>query len=422
MRGATGTPLRSGAANSMKTCRFDEIDLRGGTSILVDLTSLQKFADDFRSKWLTDERAVSVYADKLTDGDPWCQQLFEVLSNFICFDQFIVDRRALYSFEDAELLLKSLGGSGLEEHFSSIIFPVQAYISAAENISRVRDVLINNLSRQERQRLDKIIKKRTPHLEEVLGYEETRFVDDNALKDMYDRRLSLPEPDFDSSDLPRYLAETGLSVERLFVYLEFARLLEIPATLARTKYKAADQVGIRIRRAVDRVMKKEVDRLRSRAGSGLEQVQDIVRGSALPKVALMVPPLPGHIIRVAKDRNCGVLDAVKTIRNNENASAFRRYLWDARGYFNPTFAFDHLKFKELRKELTELGKRIATGSISRDYRKVTCRISKVPQVGWILDMLGLGKINVPVSWSRSVPLYETFIAEWFTYQPKERAG
>src|SRR5215467_9516168 len=70
MRGATGTPLRSGAANSMKTCLFDEIDLRGGTSILVDLTSLQKFADDFRSKWLTDERVVSVYADKLTDGDP----------------------------------------------------------------------------------------------------------------------------------------------------------------------------------------------------------------------------------------------------------------------------------------------------------------------------------------------------------------
>src|SRR5260370_39777118 len=118
----------------MQTRDPEELKREGGSAVVIDLASVSKLSNDFHNGWLTDERAVLGYRRKFEEADFWTEQLFEVLSNLICFDKFIIDERALFSFHEAHKFLAMLNQSKLDELFVSIIFPIDIYNSAADSI------------------------------------------------------------------------------------------------------------------------------------------------------------------------------------------------------------------------------------------------------------------------------------------------
>jgi len=246
---------------------------------------------------------------------------------------------------------------------------------------------------------------------------------------MYDRYFKM-RLDFDDMVSPT-LGETGMGVERLFVYLEVARALEVPASLARTKYKALKAVGDKSK-TIASVIEKAIAQQKVGAKTGIDEVQDILQKNALPEVKLHSPLLPSHLMRVAHDRKCSILDAVKLIREDEAGIAFREYVWEARRAFDPVWAGDHFKKKEIEQRLADLGQRIKKGNsymgAYKDMREITVNTSNILLLGSLLKMVGadlgrleqafriLGfkhKLRIPATIPLNPPLYEVFMARWF---------
>jgi hypothetical protein len=207
-----------------------------------------------------------------------------------------------------------------------------------------------------------------------------------------------------------------MSVERLFVYLEVARSLDLPASLARSKYRSLEEVG-RKARAIASAIDRELTAQMLGTETGLAAAQDLVLASALPGVELSAPLLPSHVLRVAEQRACSIMDAVRAIRDDPAAEAFRKYLWENRRAFDPVFAGDHLKAKELRQTLSDIGKRIAKAKsatgVFNDMTRITVNLSNIPILGTLLKIIGKRKVSIPLALPRRPPTYEVFIARWF---------
>lgn len=427
----------------MLTLRADEVGLQGGSALLVDLTSMEMFSQVAQD--LGDMRSVPGYANQLSRGvlwtdNWWIQQVFEILVNLICFDRLLVDKRALASFRKADQLKETLEVYKLHDYFAEIDFDEGVYVSAAESVSALRISLLEHAPKK----LRKLLRENDFTLEGFLGFKETMGVDDAIYKDMLDsfergagRSPQTRATDFQfpagalmplsahrvgrlvsrSRSIPAHLADTGMSIERLFVYLEAARSIGIPATLDRSKYGALEQVGNRVSRAVGRILKKEIKRLQLDTDTGLEMLQSAVQKHALPRVKLRAPLLPSHVVRFAETRKCSIIDAVKFIRDDPAAGAFREYLWTNRKALNPIYADDYLKSKNFNENLAEMGRRIArygsSTGVFRDMRTLIINTSNIPYLGDILKMIGLSKTNIRFSLPRHPPLYEVFIARWF---------
>jgi hypothetical protein len=392
----------------MKKIDAERLDRSGSSMLLVDLTSLGSLLAEAENLQLALPEARSYYRQKLKTSHAPTLALFEVLSNFICFDQFFVDYRALYSYQRAPELLAMLDRLKVSRHFSGIEFSSKSYRDAVDNVIALKNSILENAPKS-------LLKAEGGTLENLFGTDETKWVDDATLKDMYDRRYFLERPDF-PSDLPRNFAETGMSVERLFVYLEVARSLDLPASLARTKYGALEAVGKKAR-AIANAIDRELTRQALGSDPGVGMVQQLVESSALPGVELSAPLLPSHILRVAEERSCSIMSAVRAIRVDPAAESFRNYLWKHRKAFDPVFAGDHLKAQSLRKELSDIGKRIAKAKsptgVFNDMTNITLNLSNIPVLGALLKIIGKRKITVPVMLPRRPPMYEVFMARWF---------
>jgi len=392
----------------MKKVCPEDVNPKHGSFLLCDLSSLGAILTEAENLQFSSPDAVSYYKHRLQLGDIHAQQLFEVLSNILCFERFLVDHRALYSYQQAHQLLEILSKLGLSELFSGVSFPIASYNVAAENVIALRRAILENAPKR-------LLKSTDGNLESLFGYRETMLVDDATLKDMYDRRYFLERPDF-SPDLPRNFADTGMSVERLFVYLEVARTLDVPVSLARSKYGALKEIGSRAK-AIAKAIEIEMMRQTLGTKTGLDFIQEIVQETALPKVTLLAPLLPSHVLRVAENRSCSVMEAVFFIRNESACAAFREYVWQNRRAFDPVYAGDHLKAKELEKTLADIGRRIALAKSStgifKDMKKITLNLSSVPVLKHLLGIIGKKKIKLSVPLPRNPPLYEVFMAEWF---------
>ncbi len=392
----------------MRTARTEDLNLANGSSLVMDLTSLGAVLAAADNIQLSAPIAKSHYRQKLQAGDFDTLQLFEVLSNFICFDQFLVDYRALNAFQGAPKLVAMLRRIRMDQHFCAVVFPSTSYQDAARNVIALRNKILENAPRA-------LLKAEGGNLEKLFGYEETMGVDDATLTDMYDRRYFLERPDF-PSELPRNFADTGMSIERLFVYLEVARSLDLPASLARSKYGALEEVG-RKARAIASAIDRELTKQMLGTETGLAAAQDVVLANALPGVELPAPLLPAHVLRVAEQRACSIMDAVLAIRDDPAAEAFRNYLWCNRRSFDPVFAGEHLKAKKIRQTLAEIGKRIARANsatgVFNDMTRVTVNLSNIPILNILLKIIGKQKITIPLALPRRPPMYEVFIARWF---------
>ena len=189
----------------------------------------------------------------------------------------------------------------------------------------------------------------------------------------------------------------------------------MPASLARSKYGALEQIGNRAK-AIARAIERELDKQTLGTRTGLEAAQEIIQKSALPKVKLPAPLLPSHLLRVAEQMECSILDAVLFIRNDSAATAFREYIWQNRKAFDPIYAEDHLKANELKRTLSEIGKKAKCNSstgVFNDMTKITINVSNIPVIKELLKIIGKRKIVIPVTAPRNPPLYEVFIARWF---------
>jgi hypothetical protein len=151
--------------------------------------------------------------------------------------------------------------------------------------------------------------------------------------------------------------------------------------------------------------------------TGLGDLQKMVQTGALPGVKLPAPLLPSHVLRVAEQRSCSIMDAVLTIRDDPAGQSFRNYLWDNRRTFDPVFAQDHLRAKALQQESNDIGKRIARAKsatgVFNDMAHITLNLPNVPYLHHLLNIIGKRKINVPIALPRRPPTYEVFIARWF---------
>lgn len=392
----------------MRKIQAYDAALKSGSALLIDLSSLNEILAEKDN--LSSSNAHGIYRARLQASDYHTLALFETLSNFICFDRFLVDYRALFAYQDGEKLLDLLKATGFDEQFLGVLFPETVYETATQEVMKLRNSIIEKAPKT-------VLKATTGDLEKLFGSEETMGVDDATLKDMYDRRnFLLRRPDFDFN-LPRNFADTGMSVERLFVYLEISRSIDVPASLARSKYKSLDEVGKRAR-AVASAIEANLARQRYGTETGLAEAQELVQKTALPKVTLPAPPLPTYLLRLAEKQNCSIFDAVRFLRDEPAATAFREYVWENRKAFNPSFAADHLKAKELNKTLSDIGKRIAkagspTGAF-KDMKSIKLRISNIPILGELLKMVGVRSVKIPVTVPRNPPLYEVFIARWFS--------
>jgi len=394
----------------MKTVQSKEITGADLSTLLVDVSSINRVAAYGTDGLLTKPSVAPKVERLLNCGDPDIVGLLEVLSNVVCFERLLVDKRGFYAFYRANELEESLRRTGLLDFFNAVVFPEQAYFSAADQVTELRKAIREHAPK-------KLIKEEGPYLENLFGYEETKDVDDETLKDMFDGRCELENPDFRPQHMPVQIAETGMSVERLFVYLEVARHLEVPVTVARGKYKALEEVGSKAR-AIASAIRAQVERQERGTRSGLNEVEEQVQRKALPGITLSAPLLPTHIVRVARERQWSLMDATKYIREDPAASEFRKYLWANRKAFDPITAGDHLRAKEITEELAKLGKRIAdaksSSGVFRYSNEVTINVSNIPCLGVLLKMINVRKLDIPIYMTRNPPTYEVFIARWFT--------
>jgi hypothetical protein len=187
--------------------------------------------------------------------------------------------------------------------------------------------------------------------------------------------------------------------------------------LSRGKYKSLEEVGARIGRAAVAVVKAKAAELPSGTGTALDEIQSLIQRAALPSVNLLIPPFPGHIMRVARCNSLSLWDAARMIREDEPAIAFREYLWQYRKAFDPVYAADHLKRQKLKEDLERLGEAIrAAKSASGAYVRmvpINIKSSNIPWLGELLKWVGVRKVNIKMPLPRHINTYEIFMASWF---------
>jgi hypothetical protein len=184
----------------MRKIRAEELNRPTYSALVMDLTSLGTVLARAENLQLASPAATSHYRQKLQVGDFHTLQLFEVLSNLICFDQFLVDYRALNAFQGARELLAMLKKIQMEQYFSAVIFPLTSYEEAAQSVIALNNTILENAPKS-------LLKTDRGFLEELFGSNETMGVDDDTLVDMYKRQYFLERPDF-PSNLPKHFATT----------------------------------------------------------------------------------------------------------------------------------------------------------------------------------------------------------------------
>ena len=186
----------------------------------------------------------------------------------------------------------ALGDIGIMNSFKVVEFPKTLYMTAAISSLKVLKSGLSTTSAKDRGFIGE------PFLATVLGAKMLAGLEDSILKDMHDGYVEAP---FKGSTLEHVfnIGATGESVERLFVYLELARSLNIPATLSRGKYSSLRSLQRLLAKAVRSVLQSQVE---TRSPTGLTKVQEIVAKQALRGSRVVVPPLPGHILQTASKR------------------------------------------------------------------------------------------------------------------------
>ena len=383
-----------------------------GSAVLVDMHSLKVLAEEFRGRG--SGRVTAHYTKSLKTPRPRSKedtrQLLEVLSLMVCFDRILLNSRAIKSLQEGDVLLEALHEWGLLDAVELLDFPEELYLGSALHAYALRG------------ELDKVgtkRRKRAHSLAQKLGLRKADGADDYVVKDMYD---GYRNRHFVSPARPIFnIGQTGETVERLLVYLDMANWLDVPATLSRAKYRAAVELNNSLR-----ALAAESSRLPCRATLISEYVQDTLAHHALGDETLTVPPLPGYICQVARERKLTIVDATKWVRNSPGAAAFRDWLWTKRRLCDPTFASEILERKALENHLKDIGERIASEGEARGIfvrrSSITVRPFQIPAMGFLLKALGADaaksvleklEFKLPLVSYQRRPLYEVFMAEWF---------
>ncbi|GJD61103.1 hypothetical protein MPEAHAMD_1243 [Methylobacterium frigidaeris] len=399
------------------------------SALLVDITSFGHLLvhTDNKNILISHPACIKYFEDKLIEKDFHTLQMFELLSNIVCFEKILVDQIALMAYHESGKMLDFVNNTQAKEFFEFIIFPAESYSRASKAVSALSRELWKHATKRARDT------KSPTYLEDLFGYDEARWVDDSTIAHVTNKRLhldlhyatvkyeNLKFNHFNNEiyrSIPGHLGNTGMSVERFYLYLEIARELNLPLMVARDKYKSMHYIGERTGKILAKKLQQNIDYKSTGLDSGLENLQDILVKKALPGIKIKMPLIPDHIIKVARRYNLSIWDATMMIRNDEAVSDFREYLWDARILFSQIRASDAIAYKNLRSEIINIGERISRSNDALDIFKnrkiVSINTSSIPVIGDYLELLNIPRtVKIPFYSMRRPPGYEIFMARWF---------
>lgn len=381
------------------------------SSILIDLHSFVPLIEDARSGKLFSRNSLRSYIRDINSADidrkNEVKQILEVLSYFICFDKIMLDARALEAFGSSHVLLDMLFMFGIDINFDFIDFTDEYYLSA--------NILVNSLKTD----LLGAKKPNNNSIEKMLKISKKTDFDDYIIKDMCDGYFNnrFLEPRLGSVFGN---GNSGESAERLLTYFEVASSLDVPMAASRKKYAAIKLLG-------DKIFSwyHENPNLygESPSNSGVESIQNILSDATNTTNSIRIPPLPGHIIKISKELNMSLIEAAIWLRNSPTAVHFREWVWKSRNLLRATFSDEALEMNKLKSEIELLGEQLKSGrgaeSIFHKTSKFNFKISSIPVLGSFISNSGLNvlselNIPLPVISRRNPPLYEIFMANWFS--------
>jgi hypothetical protein len=218
------------------------LDLQGKSGLLIDLTSLGALTEAYYSGQLTNPQAVPNFERALRQGDPAVRQLFEVLSNAISFDLFLVHGASFEALPVQSKIENSLVESGFDDFTFAVWVDGSISKKVASNIEKFREAVWNSPTN----------KRRGLSLAELMDVREPSGLDDENFRRLC--RLRFDRSEFLGHDLKL----PGMSIERLLFYLELARTMDVPVTLARSRYDALSKFEGRINKVVNGLVKSRI--------------------------------------------------------------------------------------------------------------------------------------------------------------------
>ncbi|WP_133123057.1 hypothetical protein, partial [Methylobacterium frigidaeris] len=116
-----------------------EWDVRAKTdsALLVDITSFGHLLvhTDNKNILISHPACIKYFEDKLIEKDFHTLQMFELLSNIVCFEKILVDQIALMAYHESGKMLDFVNNTQAKEFFEFIIFPAESYSRASKAVS-----------------------------------------------------------------------------------------------------------------------------------------------------------------------------------------------------------------------------------------------------------------------------------------------
>jgi hypothetical protein len=201
------------------------------------------------------------------------------------------------------------------------------------------------------------------------------------------------------------LARSNFGVERTLVYYETAAAAGVPLVLHPSRYEEA--------RAIDKAC--------SDAYIGVKEVlrtafEDPIRNqldSLGLTHAVAVPPLVSKLIEVAGKEGLSIIEAATQMKDAKNAREFRKWLADIQLHLaegSTGGKIEALRMLDELKRVASLWMTYLDPTVGVTHKRRELRLSWVPRIGGLLDMLDKPTIRDPILNRKG---YLTFISSWF---------
>lgn len=321
----------------------------------------------------------------LSDPEMSARRVVGVLLSAIPFEHVVVDRVSLQSLGlsiDAKLGVL----------FGVTEIPAEVYTRAAMGIGEVLRKLTEDDDRA------------------WLKHNDDFDAQDKRHMDLLSRLLtnaSLP-------NIPNEWVSSNDSLPRAFAYLEASAVAGVPVLLKPTKRLHFERLDALLAPRLSRALGPGAfTKLQAILEDGVSKPLQGAGDTLLGRSSLPVPALERHLVTIAFDARCSLVDAAIELKQRPNAAAFRRWLWDLQECMASPNPFDPARAARILAEFEKVVRRWGEdldAKASVNYVRRSVNLKSVPTVGFLFELLGGISFKDPVLNRKR---YLTYVAEWF---------